>query len=253
LVLSNAQRAQFTFNFKEFMPKGERKQVDSAANTNMAQIQSGLLGTTQSTLQSEQPAAQAQATSAYGTASSGASNLASGTANPYATNLAVTGGISDQDAQKMETTATRGVRSVYDVLGAEAKRKQAITGGYGGSGEIAQMARQSGQKQAEALTTADANIASIRQQGQIAGSGQVGQQQIAGVQNLTQQYGLSAQQAQSVMDQLIKAQTSGAQLTQGDIDLLAQMSKEPSALSGALGNIGQIAGIGAGLAAGIGG
>ena len=234
------------------MPKAERKQTTSAATQQMADVKESLGGTTKD-LQTRVQPARDQATTSYGAASSAAGGLATGAANPYATNLAVTGGISEDEAQKMETTATRGVSSVYDVLGAEAKRKAAITGGYGGSGEIAQMARQASQKQAEALTTSQANIAGLRQSGRVSGAGMIGQQQIAGAQMLTQQYGLSAEQAQAVMDQIIKAQATGAQLTQGDIELLAQMSKQPGGFMTGIGAIGSLAGAAGSVMTGLGG
>ena len=221
------------------MAKKERRMVDKAATQQMEDIKTEIGGTTED-LKAQVPAARVQATESYGAAKGAASGLASGTANPYATNLAVTGGISEDEAQKMETTATRGVRSVYDVLGAEAKRKSAITGGYGGGGEISQMARQAGQKQAEALTDVDARIAGIRQGGREAGAGMIGQQQISGAQMLTQQYGLSAEQANFVQEQILKAQATGMQLTQGDIELLAQMSKQPGAITGGLQTAGQV-------------
>jgi len=234
------------------MPKAERKQTTAAATQQMTDIKESLGGTTRD-LQTQAQPAREQATQSFGAAQGAASGLATGAANPYATNLAVTGGISEDEAQKMETTATRGVSSVYDVLGAEAKRKAAITGGYGGSGEIAQMARQAGQKQAEALTTSQANIAGIRQRGREAGAGMVSQQQIAGAQMLTQQYGLSAEQAQAVMDQIIKAQATGAQLTQGDIDLLAQMSKQPGGFMTGLSAVGSLASAAGSVMTGLGG
>ena len=234
------------------MPKAERKATTTAATKQMADIKESLGGTTRD-LQTQVQPAREQAGAALGAASSAAGGLATGAANPYATNLAITGGITDDEAQSMETAATRGVSSVYDVLGAEAKRKAAITGGYGGAGEISQMARQAGQKQAEAITGAKSAVAGMRQSGRVSGAGMVGQQQTAGAQLLTQQYGLTAEQSNAVMEQIIRAQTAGEQLTQGDIDLLAQMSKQPGGFMTAMGAIGSLAGGVGGLLTGIGG
>lgn len=233
------------------MAKSERKLVDKYAQQQMSDIKSGL-GATTADLQGQVQPAREQAGRAYGYASSKAMGLAEGEANPYATNLAVTGGISEDEAQKMETAATRGVRSVYDVLGAEAKRRAAITGGYGGSGEIAQMARQSGQRQAEAVTGAKAETARLRQTGRMAGTEMIGAQQMEGARLLTQQFGLTQDQVNVVMNQIVEAQKAGIALTQGDIELLAQMSKQPGAFSTAVGAIGQLAGAAGGVMGGLG-
>jgi hypothetical protein len=223
------------------MPKGEREKASNLAAQQMEDIKSSL-GPTIERLGADYTTGSDRAARAHSVAAAYSENLAGGEANPFATNLAVTGGISDDEAQAMETSATRGVRSVYDVLGAEAQRRQAITGGYGGAGELSQMARQSGQRQAEAVTGAKAATAGLRQTGRISGAGMVGQQQIAGAQLLTQQYGLSAQQAQAVMDQILQAKIAGLQLTQGDIAIIAELSKQPGGLGGALGNLGGMMG-----------
>ncbi len=79
------------------------------------------------------------------------------------------GGILPGEEDVMLRSATRGVAGVYDVLGNEANRRIATTGGQGGGGQLARMARQAGQVQAEATTGARAEIAGIRQTGRIAG------------------------------------------------------------------------------------
>lgn len=233
------------------MAKKERKLVDKYAQEQMGDIKTAVGGTV-AEAQSQLPGAKARAEESGGRASTAAGELALGTANPYATKLAVTGGISEDEAQAMETAATRGVRSVYDVLGAELQRKQAITGGYGGGGETARMARQAGQVAAEAGTDARARIAALRQGGRVAGAGLYSQDRIAGAQLLTQQYGLNLDQSNAVMDMILKAQATGIQLTQNDIAFLAEMSKQKSGFGAVAEGIGQVAGGVGGLIGGIG-
>lgn len=279
------------------MPKGERKKAVKQIEEQIPEIKSAIGGTT-AEAQGQLPGAKERASTAYdaasgaaaglddtganlaagkefGTANPYATSLAGGTANPYATNLAITGGISEDEAQAMETAATRGVRSVYDVLGAEAQRKKAITGGYGGAGEISQMARQAGQASAEAGTDARARIAGIRQGGRVSGAGMVGEQQIsgsaqigdlmktgaglssqgriAGAQLLTQQYGLAQDQANYIMDYILKAQATGIQLTQQDIAMMVEISKQKGTFGAIAEGIGQIGGAVGGILGGIGG
>ena len=232
------------------MAKTERKLVDKYSQEQMGDIK-GKFGAITGEAESQLPGAKGNVAGtraealgaarglAEGTSNPYAKQLAEGTANPYATGLATTGGISEDEAQAMETAATRGVRSVYDVLGAEAKRKQAITGGYGGAGEISQMARHAGQVSAEAGTDARARIAGLRQQGKVSGAGLItqgqtagaemyGRDKVAGAQLLQQQFGLDQNQSNTLMDYILKAQSTGIQLTQQDVAFLAEMSKQKS-------------------------
>ena len=266
------------------MAKEERKLVDKYAQQNMKDIEKSIGGTV-TEAQSQLPGAKEQAASSYQKAVGAATGLAEGggpqneyiaalaggTANPYATSLATTGGVSDDEAQAMETSATRNVRSVYDVLGAEANRRAAITSGYGGTGGISRMARQAGQVASEAGTDARARIAQLRQGGRTAGAGLVTEQniqgaklrgddlqrgsteRIAGAQLLTQQYGLSQEQSNAVMDMILKAQATGIQLTQQDIAFLAEMSKQKSGFGAVVEGFGQVAGGVGGLLTGVGG
>lgn len=82
-----------------------------------------------------------------------------------------TGGISDTEAGQFRRRATSGVPAIYNVLGQEAERRRSATGGIGPGGEISQMARQLSQRQAEASTGAEADLAAERRTGRMAGLG----------------------------------------------------------------------------------
>lgn len=85
--------------------------------------------------------------------------------------LAKTGGIDDPTADAMRRQTASGVASVYSTLGSNMVRKNAAQGFGGGGGETAQMARQLGNTQGEALTGVNAEIGKLRQTGTIAGLG----------------------------------------------------------------------------------
>jgi hypothetical protein len=193
------------------MSKSERNQTYS----NLEDVYSSLSGLS-SSLTGQYAGLTGQTSDAYSGASSAASDLAT------------TGGISDEDASKMERTASRGVKSVYDVASNEAKRKAAITGGYGGTGALAQMARQSGQKQAESITDTQSAIAGLRQQGKIAGTS-----------NLTNLYGLSSDQASDVMNGIINSGNAST----STLNLLSQLSSQPGTWSKILGSLGGVGSI----------
>ncbi len=206
------------------MSKSERNQVYSGMEdvlSSLSGLSSGLTG--------QYSGLSDQTSGAYTSASSAAQDLAT------------TGGISDEDAAKMERTASRGVKSVYDVASNEAKRKAAITGGYGGMGAIAQMARQSGQKQAESITDTQSSIAGLRQQGKIAGTS-----------NLSNLYGLSSDQSSNVLNSLLQSQN----LSLSDLELMSKLAAQPGTWSKVLGSLGgvgsvisAISGLGTGTAA----
>ena len=252
------------------MPKKERELARGHIEEQIPETKAAIGGTV-AEAQSQLPGAKERAAATFGAATGAAGGLgdpsnllaagkAFGELNPYATGLATTGGISDEEAQAMETAATRGVRSVYDVLGAEVARKGAITGGYGGAGEAAQMARQAGQVSAEAGTGARAKIAEVRQAGKISGAGMVSEQQmtgadlvnkgqIAGAQLLTEQYKISQDQSNAVMDMILKAQATGITLSQADVAMMVELSKQKGTFGAVAEGVGQVGeGVGAVLA-----
>ena len=83
--------------------------------------------------------------------------------------LISSGGISDATAAAMQRQATSGVSGIYNVLGRNLDRSRAVTGGQGGGGETAQIARQLGQSEANAITGVNAQVGQLRQQGTEAG------------------------------------------------------------------------------------
>jgi hypothetical protein len=83
--------------------------------------------------------------------------------------LISSGGISDATQAAMQRQAVSGVSSLYGTLGRQQQRTQAVTGGQGGGGEIAQMARQLAQQEANAVTGVNAQVGQLRQQGTEAG------------------------------------------------------------------------------------
>lgn len=91
--------------------------------------------------------------------------------------LISSGGISDATAAAMQRQAVSGVGSVYGTLENQLNRTRAATGGQGGGGEEAQMARQLSSQEANAVTGVNAQVGQLRQQGTEAG--------LAGASNLT--------------------------------------------------------------------
>jgi hypothetical protein len=87
------------------------------------------------------------------------------------TNFAKTGGLDDATADAMRRRTASGIASTYSTLGSNMVRKQAAQGFGGGGGETAQLARQLGNTQGEALTNTDAEIGKMRQEGMLKGMG----------------------------------------------------------------------------------
>jgi hypothetical protein len=86
-------------------------------------------------------------------------------------NFADTGGFSDAEKANFRTRATSGVDATYGILQQEAERRRALTGGMGGGGETAQMARQLSQTQAQSSLNAEDDLASQIRTGKLAGLG----------------------------------------------------------------------------------
>ena len=83
--------------------------------------------------------------------------------------LISSGGISDATAAAMQRQAVSGVGSIYGTLENQLNKTRAATGGQGGGGEEAQMARQLSQQEANAITGVNAQVGQLRQQGTEAG------------------------------------------------------------------------------------
>jgi hypothetical protein len=91
--------------------------------------------------------------------------------------LISSGGISDATAAAMQRQAVAGVGSVYGTLNNQLNRTKETTGGQGGGGETAEMARQLSSSEANAVTGVNAQVGQLRQQGTEAG--------LSGASNLT--------------------------------------------------------------------
>jgi hypothetical protein len=83
--------------------------------------------------------------------------------------LISSGGISDATAAAMQRQAVSGVGSIYGTLNQQQQRTQAVTGGQGGGGQTAEMARQLAGSEANAVTGVNAQVGQLRQQGTEAG------------------------------------------------------------------------------------
>lgn len=130
--------------------------------------------------------------------------------------LISSGGISDATQAAMQRQAVSGVSSLYGTLSDQQRRRLSATGGQGGGGETAQLARQLSSAEANAVTGVNADIGQLRQQGTEAG--------LAGVSNLT-----AAQAA---------AQNAAAQTFSGT---------QSNVASGALGAAGGLTNVAGGL------
>lgn len=86
--------------------------------------------------------------------------------------FARTGGFTPESEGAFRRRATGGVAQLYQTMQDEAARRRAISGGAGfGGGEMAQLARQGSQKQAEAATAAEAELQGQIRAGRLAGLG----------------------------------------------------------------------------------
>jgi hypothetical protein len=198
--------------------------------------------------------------------------------------FATTGGYTPEQEAAYMRQATRGARDVYDVLGQEAQRRRALTGGFGG-GDISQMARQASQATAEAATKARLGLEeeertrrlagaaglggiSARQlsaagtqagmeadiaAGRRAAAGTAAQTELGRLSGLSGVLGMSQEDAQSIANEILQRYATSGQISQQDLSTLADLSKQPGWFSGGLvPALGGIAGVGS-AALGIGG
>jgi hypothetical protein len=128
------------------------------------------------------------------------------TINQGYTSLANTGGFTPQQEQQYVEQATQGVHNTYDTLMNQATLNRNKTGGLGGGGDQATMARQLAQEQANATLAANTGLHAQKLAGQQAG--------LAGLETsgtdlaklkqgaLAGQVGLATSQAQGTMQGL---------------------------------------------------
>ena len=174
--------------------------------------------------------------------------------------LADTGGITTEEAGDITRRATRGVTSIYDVLSAEAARRRAITGGYGGASETARLARQAAERSAEAATGAGAQIAQMRQSGRISGiqglAGLTSEEAagrraafggLAGIETnvaggVRSAAQLSVDQQIATAQEILKRIQLGQQVSEADLAMLGELSKQPGIFNSIISGIGGITG-----------
>ena len=221
-------------------------------STNNAQLQS-ILGTAQSNASSIMPAA----VSGYSDiqSSGGYDPSILGQINSTYGNLATTGGISATDATSMENQAAEAARSTYSTASDSASRALASTGGYGLSGSIiGDLARTGSDAAATATNAADANIAGLRQQGEIAGaSGLSGVQQnmasnkLAATSGLTNIYGMNESQVNTTVGQILQNYQQTGQLNNQDLAVLTNLANQPGVFDKIVSTIGTLGNAAAGV------
>jgi hypothetical protein len=172
-------------------------------------------------------------------------------------NLISTGGISDQTEQAMERQAQSGVQANYATAGQNLNRESAAQGISAG-GETAEMARQMGQQEANAVTGVQSQVGQLRQQGTEAGLTGLGGLTAQGAQlqqnlmgsvaanreaGVNQEAGLAANQAQNALNstnELGNIDTSAAtQALQSSQGLTSLYASQPGYLTSLVGQIMQ--------------
>jgi len=193
------------------------------------------------------------------------------------------GGVTPEEEAAMIRSTTRGTSRLYDTLSTEAARRTAVTGGYGGQGELAKLGRQSAQQQAEDITKAKAAVAGMRQTGRIAGvqglggfetdyaagmrggvadvaggrregadilariEADVASGKISGAQGLTSTYGLSLNEQVALGQEILAMSGQGMSMTQSQMQILNELAQQPGVLDTIIAGVGAAAGVGKAL------
>lgn len=145
--------------------------------------------------------------------------------------LISSGGISDATAAAMQRQSVSGVGSVYGTLKQQLQNTQARTGGQGGGGETAQMARQLSQQEANAVTGVTSNVGQLRQQGTETG--------LSGASSLTAAQAAAQNAAANTFSGTQGGVASGVQTGTGLLSGIDQ-----SIISGGLASAGGLSNIG---------
>lgn len=242
------------------MSKSDQNQAKSLArgqtdknNQNEAAASStlnGILGT-----------AQGNASNILPGVTSGYSDIATtgGGSDPIAretyTKLATTGGISPEDAQAIKSEASDAARSTYQTGQAQASRTAAATGGYGDTSAVqALLARQGSEAAANASTNSQAELARIKQPGQIAGAqglaaGQQSQtsNKLAALSGQSNIYGMNEQQINTTVGQILQNYQQTGTLNNQDLAILTNLANQPGVFDKIVGTIGTLGGAAAGV------
>jgi len=183
------------------------------------------------------------------------------TINQTGTNLTTTGGISDADANSMRNRASEAARSTYQTGQDAMQRANMATGGYGVTGGAIQedLARKGSQAAATAVEDTNASIAGIKQSGQIAGTGILGQTQqnltgnkLAATAGLTNIYGMNESQVSTTVSQILQNYQQTGQLNNQDLTILTNLANQPGVFDKIMSTIGTLGGAAAGVMSGIG-
>lgn len=155
------------------------------------------------------------------------SSFTSGLGSDYS-DINKTGGFTPGEEADFVNSATSGVGNTYNVLSRQLQQEKARTGGLGGGGETAQMARHMAQDQATAGTNARVGLNQVKTGNRLAGLSAYGQQ-------LLQALGLNVQ-------------------SQGqETSALTQLAMRPSGFNGFMSGLGSLAGGVGGLLGGVAG
>ena len=225
-------------------------------NTNEANANS-LLGTTLGNASSNASSLLPSITGGYSDIAStgGYDPTALNTLNTTETNLATNGGLDPDAVSAMKSEASNAASSAYTGAQADAQRKNATTGGYGYSGDIASsLARQGSNASAQAAENESGVIAGLQQQGEIAGTNAMNttQQNLAGnklaaVGGETNVYGMNQQQVTSTLSQILQNYQQTGQLNNQDLAIMSNLANQPGVFSQIINTIGTLGGAAAGI------
>jgi hypothetical protein len=198
------------------MSKGDTTVAKNLTRANLAGIQAQ--GGAQNTqLQNLLAGQQGQAAQDYSTAAAGYGNFAQ------------TGGLSPSDISTLQSSATQGVGDVYQSLEDEASRRAATTG-QSAAADIAQLGRQAGEAESNALTNVNAQLAGMIQGGKEFG--------VAGQGGL---YGMDVQQMETTVNQILQNFEATGQLSNADLAILQKIGAQPGVGSNILNTIATLA------------
>jgi hypothetical protein len=190
-----------------------------------------------------------------------------GLMNPLAgfSGFAQTGGFSPQDIQNIRAQSIAPIRGVYSGLMNEVQRQRKLQHGYSpnATAALAKMGREAAYATSDQTTNAEANIARLRQQGQLAGLSGLQSGMLGGMAGAGNLYGTTPGLANTFGNQVLGSTGQMLQANQlaNDISRMRMggaynAAQIPGDFSQAMGNISQILGLGgqvAGAFSGLGG
>jgi len=172
--------------------------------------------------------------------------------------MANTGGFTPEQSRQYMDQATSGVANTYNVLGQQLQQNKAKTGGLGGSGETAQLARQLGQAQAQAEQGAAVGLNQQINANKLSGlsgaaslqSTQAGNK-LASAQGLSGLYNVATGEISDLGKQVLGAMGINWQNQAEALQALTALATSSSSSKGILDTIGQIGGMVSGALTGL--